>query len=159
MEGRRLGLKTFKPNNPTLMRGLESCIRLGSTALVEDLGEEVDPALQTILQNQGVQQVRAHVHMGAVVLAPRYWHHAAGLNARLEIVPDCLCHSASCPTWAVSAAASIAHSLEPLASVKRTASQLRLITPSSKCRLTQDAVHYLSPAGCILLHLDGWQPS
>eukprot|EP00891_Asterochloris_glomerata_P001497 jgi/Astpho2/1497/e_gw1.00026.129.1_t len=56
MEGRRLGLKTFKPNNPTLMRGLESCIRLGSTVLVEDLGEEVDPALQTVLQNQIVQQ-------------------------------------------------------------------------------------------------------
>ena len=77
MEGRHLGLKTFKPNSPTLMRGLESCIRLGSTALVEDLGEEVDPALQTILQNQIVQQVRAHVYMGAVDVAPHYCHQAA----------------------------------------------------------------------------------
>ena len=77
MEGRRLGLKTFKPNNPTLMRGLESCIRLGSTALVEDLGEEVDPALQTILQNQIVQQVRAHVYMGAVDMTPWFCHRAA----------------------------------------------------------------------------------
>ncbi len=69
MEGRRSGLKTFKPNNPTLMRGLESCIRLGSSVLVEDLGEEVDPALQTVLQNQIVQQVRAHVYMAAVDIA------------------------------------------------------------------------------------------
>ena len=82
MEGRRLGLKTFKPNNPTLMRGLETCIRLGSTALVEDLGEEVDPALQTILQNQIVQQVRAHVCMGAVVLGSRYCQHAACSRAQ-----------------------------------------------------------------------------
>ena len=88
MEGRRLGLKTFKPNNPTLMRGLESCIRLGSTALVEDLGEEVDPALQTILQNQIVQQVRAHAYMGAANLASQYCHHAAcsRLNEPVKII-------------------------------------------------------------------------
>jgi hypothetical protein len=45
-------LKVVKLNDPTLLRTLENCIRVGTPVLLENVGETLDPALDPVLQKQ-----------------------------------------------------------------------------------------------------------
>lgn len=49
MEG-KMGLRVCKPGDPTLMRTLESCIRLGHPLLVEEMGGTLEPQLLPLLE-------------------------------------------------------------------------------------------------------------
>ena len=49
MEG-KMGLRVCKPRDPTLMRTLESCIRLGHPLLVEEMGGTLEPQLLPLLE-------------------------------------------------------------------------------------------------------------
>ena len=49
MEG-KVGLRVCKPGDPTLMRTLESCIRLGHPLLVEEMGGTLEPQLLPLLE-------------------------------------------------------------------------------------------------------------
>jgi hypothetical protein len=44
------GLRVLKPADPTFLRTLESCIRIGTPVLIEDVGEALEPALEPVLQ-------------------------------------------------------------------------------------------------------------
>ena len=50
------GVKVAKGNDATILRTLENAIRLGSPVLLEDVGEELDPALEPVLQKQVYKQ-------------------------------------------------------------------------------------------------------
>eukprot|EP00741_Cyanophora_paradoxa_P000409 tig00000404_g400.t1 len=50
------GLKIIKMTDANFLRTLESSIRLGSPVLLEDIGEELDPSLEPILQKQIFKQ-------------------------------------------------------------------------------------------------------
>ncbi len=58
MEG-RAGLRILKPGDPALLRSLEGCIRVGAPCLLEDVGEELDPALEPVLRVRGLAGWRA----------------------------------------------------------------------------------------------------
>ena len=45
-----MGLRVCKPGEPTLMRTLESCIRLGHPLLVEEMGGTMEPQLLPLLE-------------------------------------------------------------------------------------------------------------
>ena len=53
------GLRSLKSSDPHLMRALESCVRVGSPVLLEDVGEALDPALDPLLQKQTFMQGRS----------------------------------------------------------------------------------------------------
>ncbi len=55
MENRR-GLRCLKANEAHLLRTLESCVRVGTPVLLEDVGESLDPALDTLMQKQTFMQ-------------------------------------------------------------------------------------------------------
>jgi dynein heavy chain len=42
--------------DPNFLRTLENCVRIGSPVLMEDIGETLDPSLETILQKQVFKQ-------------------------------------------------------------------------------------------------------
>jgi hypothetical protein len=44
------GLRIIKPTDANFLRTLENCIRIGNPALIEDVGETLDPALDPVLQ-------------------------------------------------------------------------------------------------------------
>ncbi len=44
------GLRVIKLTDPSFLRSLENCIRIGNPALIEDVGESLDPALEPVLQ-------------------------------------------------------------------------------------------------------------
>ena len=46
------GLDAFKMSDPMLLRGLELAIQHGKWVLIENVGEELDPALEPILLRQ-----------------------------------------------------------------------------------------------------------
>lgn len=46
------GIRVVKPTDSTMLRVLESCIRVGCPMLLEDVGESLDPALEPILLRQ-----------------------------------------------------------------------------------------------------------
>ena len=46
------GMKFFKASDPSLMKTLELSIQNGEWFLVENVGEELDPSLEAILQKQ-----------------------------------------------------------------------------------------------------------
>ncbi len=52
----RNGLRSLKSNDPNILRTLESCVRIGNPVLLEDVGEALDPALDTLLQKQTFMQ-------------------------------------------------------------------------------------------------------
>ena len=73
MEARN-GLRSLRATDPNMMRTLESCVRIGNPVLLEDVGEALDPALDTLLQKQTFVQgeggawgrgQRAHQQSGA----------------------------------------------------------------------------------------------
>ena len=49
-------VKTVKGNDPTILRTLENAIRLGTPVILEDVREELDPALEPVLQKQVYKQ-------------------------------------------------------------------------------------------------------
>ena len=49
MEGKR-GLEVVRMTYVNLLRSLENCVRIGKPLLIEDIGEYLDPALESILQ-------------------------------------------------------------------------------------------------------------
>jgi dynein heavy chain len=49
------GLDTFKLSDTTLLRNLEMAIQFGKWVLVENIGEELDPALEPILLQQKIR--------------------------------------------------------------------------------------------------------
>jgi len=49
-------VKVVKGNDATILRTLENAIRLGSPVILEDVGEELDPALEPVLQKQIYKQ-------------------------------------------------------------------------------------------------------
>lgn len=51
------GLRITKLTDPNYLRTLENCVRVGSPVLMEDIGEVLDPSLETILQKQVFKQV------------------------------------------------------------------------------------------------------
>jgi dynein heavy chain len=56
MEGEK-NLKVLKLSDPTFMRTMENCVRLGNPALLEEVGETLDPSLEPILLRQVFTQV------------------------------------------------------------------------------------------------------
>jgi dynein heavy chain len=46
------GLEVFKPSHPTLIRDLEFAIQFGKWVLLENIGQELDPALEPVLLMQ-----------------------------------------------------------------------------------------------------------
>ena len=50
------GLRSLKINDSNILRTLENCIRVGNPVLLEDVGEALDPALDTLLQKQTFMQ-------------------------------------------------------------------------------------------------------
>jgi dynein heavy chain len=54
MEG--ANLKVVKPSDPKFMRTLENALRTGQSILMEDLGEQIDPALEPVLLKQTTRQ-------------------------------------------------------------------------------------------------------
>lgn len=46
------GFEVLKASDPTIMRTLESSIQLGKWVLIENVGKELDPSLEPILQNE-----------------------------------------------------------------------------------------------------------
>lgn len=46
------GLRVVRLSDSTLLRTLESSIRIGNPVLLEDIGDTLDPALEPILQKQ-----------------------------------------------------------------------------------------------------------
>jgi len=48
--------KTVKGNDATILRTIENAIRLGSPVILEDVGEELDPSLEPVLQKQIFKQ-------------------------------------------------------------------------------------------------------
>mmetsp|Transcript_39705 Transcript_39705/g.74534 ORF Transcript_39705/g.74534 Transcript_39705/m.74534 type:complete len:1860 (+) Transcript_39705:1-5580(+) len=50
------GLRITKLTDPNYLRTLENCVRVGSPVLMEDIGEVLDPSLETILQKQVFKQ-------------------------------------------------------------------------------------------------------
>jgi dynein heavy chain len=49
-------LKVVKSNDASILRTLENSIRLGTPVLLEDVGEELDPAIDPVLQKQVFKQ-------------------------------------------------------------------------------------------------------
>ena len=49
-------IKVAKGNDPTILRTLENAIRMGSPVMLEDVGEELDPSLEPVLQKQIYKQ-------------------------------------------------------------------------------------------------------
>jgi dynein heavy chain, axonemal len=49
---REQGLKIIKLSDPSFLRTLENCVRIGMPILLEDLSEQIDPALEPILLKQ-----------------------------------------------------------------------------------------------------------
>ncbi len=49
---RESGLKIIKLSDPSFLRTLENCVRIGMPILLEDLSEQIDPALEPILLKQ-----------------------------------------------------------------------------------------------------------
>lgn len=49
---RENSLKVIKLSDPSFLRTLENCVRIGMPILLEDLGEQIDPALEPILLKQ-----------------------------------------------------------------------------------------------------------
>ncbi|KAL3130871.1 hypothetical protein ABBQ38_000200 [Trebouxia sp. C0009 RCD-2024] len=65
MEG-KVGLRVCKPGDPTLMRTLESCIRLGHPFLVEEMGGSLEPQLLPLLEGSVTSQGhRRFIRLGA----------------------------------------------------------------------------------------------
>lgn len=54
------GLKICKLTDSNFMRILESCMRIGMPALLEEVGETLDPTLGPVLHKQTFVQVRQH---------------------------------------------------------------------------------------------------
>lgn len=55
------GLDIFKPSEGNLLRNLELAIQFGKWVLLENIGEELDPALEPILLQQKVKQGSGYV--------------------------------------------------------------------------------------------------
>jgi dynein heavy chain len=55
------GLDVFKPSEGNLLRNLELAIQFGKWVLLENIGEELDPALEPILLQQKVKQGSGYV--------------------------------------------------------------------------------------------------
>lgn len=51
------GLKVIKLTDGNFLRTLENCIRIGMPVLCEDLGENLDPALEPVLLKQTFMSV------------------------------------------------------------------------------------------------------
>lgn len=65
MEG-KVGLRVCKPGDPTFMRTLESCIRLGHPFLVEEMGGSLEPQLLPLLEGSVTSQGhRRFIRLGA----------------------------------------------------------------------------------------------
>lgn len=52
----RFGLKAIKARDPNALKHIEGCVRAGQPALIEDVGESLDPALDTLLLRQTFSQ-------------------------------------------------------------------------------------------------------
>ena len=55
------GLKFIKLTDSNFLRTLENCIRIGMPVLCEDLGEQLDPALEPVLLKQTFMSVCTNV--------------------------------------------------------------------------------------------------
>ncbi len=63
----RNGLKVIKQADQNFMRTLENSIRIGAPVLIEDIGEQLDPALEPILLRQTFRQAgRLMIRLGDV---------------------------------------------------------------------------------------------
>ncbi|KAJ9505503.1 hypothetical protein QJQ45_023787, partial [Haematococcus lacustris] len=61
----KYGLRSLRVTDPSLLRTLENCIRIGSPVLLEDVGEALDPALEPLLQKQTFTQgTRTLIRLG-----------------------------------------------------------------------------------------------
>lgn len=56
MKGKHLGLTVCKLADKDLMRTIESAIRFGKAVLIENIGTELDPALDPVLLRQVYMQ-------------------------------------------------------------------------------------------------------
>eukprot|EP00898_Chlorokybus_atmophyticus_P008353 jgi/Chlat1/8519/Chrsp80S07812 len=76
MEGRGgNGLVVVKPSDSDLLRKLETAVQLGRPAILENVGEEIDPALEPLLLRQTFKQACVSLHMKAYALACVLMHH------------------------------------------------------------------------------------
>lgn len=50
MQGKIEGLIVVKPNDRDLLRNFESALRFGKPILLENVGQELDPALDPVLK-------------------------------------------------------------------------------------------------------------
>ena len=55
------GLDVFKQSEANLLRSLELAIQFGKSVLLENIGEELDPALEPILLQQKIKQGSGYV--------------------------------------------------------------------------------------------------
>jgi len=55
------GLDVFKQSEPNLRRGLELAIQFGKWVLLENVGEQLDPALEPILLQQKIKQGSGYI--------------------------------------------------------------------------------------------------
>lgn len=62
------GLKIIKLTDGNFLRTLENCIRIGMPVLLEELGENLDPALEPILLKQTFVQVSNFTNMYTYLL-------------------------------------------------------------------------------------------
>jgi dynein heavy chain len=60
-KGIQTGFDVFKPSDGNLLRGLEMGIQFGKWILLENIGEELDPALEPILLQQKVKSGSSYV--------------------------------------------------------------------------------------------------
>lgn len=51
-------LKICKMTDPNFMRYVEACIRTGTPLLLQEIGETLDPSIETVLLKQTFVQVR-----------------------------------------------------------------------------------------------------
>eukprot|EP00003_Mantamonas_plastica_P025987 TRINITY_DN5190_c0_g1_i1.p1 TRINITY_DN5190_c0_g1~~TRINITY_DN5190_c0_g1_i1.p1 ORF type:complete len:1587 (-),score=644.35 TRINITY_DN5190_c0_g1_i1:21-4370(-) len=63
MEGDNLTV--LKPTDDNILRTLESCVRNGKPVLLEDVGQELDPALEPLLNQEVIKVGNRHlIHLG-----------------------------------------------------------------------------------------------
>lgn len=56
MMGKEEKIKVLKFTEKSYLKVLESCIRMGTPCLIENVGEELDPAIEPLLQKQLVKR-------------------------------------------------------------------------------------------------------
>lgn len=67
------GLEAFKLSDRDFLRSLENAIRFGKPCLLENVGEELDPALEPVL----LQQVNTHANLQKTNMTCILWQCCA----------------------------------------------------------------------------------